>query len=181
MPKEQYDRPRGISFGVSRTFDLVAVPWLQTGKRALSAEDAELICGVCHLPEKLTHEGFKYYAQRFAGLLRDHPAEVGELINLVGTWGAKQAKSKTGRARRVIEVAMTRRPGAVLSPELLRLVAKEEDIDLSDVGPAYLRGRINDIRREVEAMAKNTPRMTDAQIDAQLAAQRPLVQNKVRK
>jgi len=150
MSHESYERPKGITFGVHRTFKKVAQPWLQTGKRALEAGEAEFVCMVCDHPHLLAHDGFREVAQRFADLLRDHPEEVGTLIVLIGKWRAKRSKSKSGRARTAIEIAYARHPDKPLSKELVRKVAEAEGINLRDVSPDYIRGRLNDIRREVE-------------------------------
>ncbi len=105
MSCENYERPRGITFGVALTFKKVAQPWLETGKRALEAGEAEFICMVCDHPHLLAHDGFREVAQRFAELLRDHPEDVGTLIVLIAKWRAKRSKSKSGRARTAIEIA----------------------------------------------------------------------------
>lgn len=150
MSRESYERPRGITFGVHRTFKEVAQPWLQTGKRALDAGEAEFVCMVCDHPHLLAHDGFREVAQRFADLLRDHPEEVGTLIVLMAKWRAKRSKSKSGRARTAIEIAMTRHRDKPLSNQLVCEVAAAEGINLLDVSQDYIRGRVNDIRREVE-------------------------------
>ena len=105
MSRENYERPKGITFGVHRTFKEVGQPWLKTGKRALEAGEAEFVCMVCDHPHLLAHDGFRDVAQRFAELLRDHPKDTGELISKVAVWRAKRSKSKSGRARTAIEIA----------------------------------------------------------------------------
>ena len=102
MSCENYERPKGITFGVHRTFKKVAQPWLKTGKRALEAGEAEFVCMVCDHPHLLAHDGFREVAQRFAELLRDHPKDTGELISKVAVWRAKRSKSKSGRSRRIL-------------------------------------------------------------------------------
>ena len=150
MSCENYERPKGITFGVHRTFKEVAQPWLQTGKRALEAGEAEFVCMVCDHPHLLAHDGFREVAQRFAELLRDHPKDTGELISKVAVWRARQSKTKGGRARLAIEIAMTRHRDKPLSNQLVCEVAAAEGINLLDVSQEYIRGRLNDIRREVE-------------------------------
>jgi hypothetical protein len=169
MPLEHYERPKGISFGVSRTFDVVARPWLETGRRKLKPADAELICLVCSFQEILSHSAFRDTAIRFSDLLRDHQAEVGELIQRVGKWRKKQETTKTGRARRVIEFAMTRYPGETLSLKLLRSVAEREKINDRDISAEYLRGRLAEIRREIEELTAASRKVTPQEIDAYLA------------
>jgi hypothetical protein len=174
MSRESYERPKGITFGVDRTFKEVAQPWLETGKRSLEAGEAEFVCTVCHHHCLLAHDGFRDEAKRFADLLRDHPEEVGRLIVLVAKWRAKQIKTKLGRARLAVEIAMTRHREKTLDIKLVCRVAKAEGIDLSDVTPDYIRSRVNDIRREVEHdLARNeTPEareFKDAWVDATLA------------
>ena len=150
MSCENYERPKGITFGVHRTFKEVAQPWLESGKRALEAGEAEFVCMVCDHPHLLAHDGFREVAQRFAELLRDHPKDTGELISKVAVWRAKRSKSKSGRARTAIEIAYARHPDKPLSNRLVCEVAAAEGINLLDVSQAYIRGRLNDIRREVE-------------------------------
>ena len=150
MSRENYERPKGITFGVHRTFKEVGQPWLKTGKRALEAGEAEFVCMVCDHPHLLAHDGFREVAQRFAELLRDHPKDTGELISKVAVWRARQSKTKGGRTRLAIEIAMTRHRDKPLGKELVRKVAEAEGINLRDVSPDYIRGRVNDIRREVE-------------------------------
>ena len=112
MSATKYDRPRGIAFGVSRTLEQVALPWLKNGKRSLSRSDAELVCIVCQVPETLVNPSFqeKGYqcAERFAELLRAKPADTGQLIRLVAVWRERQLKTKRGRIRKAIELAMIR-------------------------------------------------------------------------
>ena len=150
MSLESYERPKGIKFGTRRTFEEVAQRWLKAGKRALDAPKAEFVCMVCDHPHLLAHDAFRDEAQRFSDLLRDHPEEVGTLIVLVAKWRAKQIKTKLGRARLAVEIAMTRHPDETLDSKLVCRVAEAEGIDLRDVSPDYIRGRVNDIRREVE-------------------------------
>ena len=169
MPLQHYDRPKGISFGISRTFDTVARPWLETGRRKLKPADAEFVCTVCHTPEILSHPNFGDEATRFSVLLRDYQAEVGELIRRVGEWRKKQEATKTGRARRLIELALTRYPNETFSIELLRRLAKREKINDRDFSPDYLRGRLAEIRREVEKLQLRVARWTPEEIDAHLA------------
>lgn len=180
MPLEHYKRPKGLSFGVSRTFDAVARPWFQTGRRKLKPADAELVCLVCHVQEIISHSGFRDEAIRFSDLLRDHQAEVGELIRRVGKWRKKQETTKTGRARRVIEFAMTRYPNGTLSIELLRYVAEREKINDGDISDEYLRGRLAEIRREIEELTAATPKWTHEEIDAYLA-RKSIVQKQSKK
>jgi hypothetical protein len=150
MSRESYERLKGITFGVALTFKEVAQPWLETGKRALEAGEAEFVCAVCHHHCLLAHDGFRDQAKMFADLLRDHPEEVGTLIVLIGKWRAKRSKSKSGRARTAIEIAYARHPDKPLSNQLVCEVAAAEGINLLDVSQEYIRGRLNDIRREVE-------------------------------
>lgn len=156
MPKYSYERPRGIDFGISRIVAKVVVPWLETGKRQLTASEAELVALVCGQPATLVHPNFAKppiaIPAKFSELLSRCPTEVGDLIARIGRWKDKQEGSKLGRARRVIEVAMTKRPGLELSIDTLVRVAKEEGIDTSDISPTYYRGRLVDIRKEIAAM-----------------------------
>lgn len=161
MPKLTYERPRGLDWGVDRVFACAVVPFLETGRRRLTRAEAELVTIVCCQPLTLTLPNFVApplnMAARFAALLQREPQEVGELVRRIGAWHAKQAKSKKGRARRVIEIAMTKRPGQVLSFNLLQKVAEQERIDLRDISDQYLRGRLSEIRKEVEAMRQSAP------------------------
>ena len=175
MSRESYERPSGITFGVHRRFKEVAQPWLETGKRALDAGEAEFVCMVCDHPHLLAHTAFRDVAQRFADLLRDHPEEVGTLIVLVAKWRAKQIKTKLGRARLAVEIAMTRHPDKTLDLKLVHSVAAAEEINLRDVSDDYIRGRVNDIRREVEDDFErlSTPearKAADEWADARIAA-----------
>jgi hypothetical protein len=174
MSRESYERPKGITFGVDRTFKEVAQPWLETGKRSLKASEAEFVCTVCHHHCLLAHDGFRDEAKRFADLLRDHPEEVGRLIVLVAKWHAKQIKTKLGRARLAVEIAMTRHREKTLDFKLVLSVAKAEGINLNDVSQEYIRGRLNDIRREVEddrtrLETFEARKFADAWVDATLA------------
>lgn len=183
MPKLQYERLRGIDFGVSRTVACVAVPWFETGKRSITPRDAELVCQVCHAPETLTLpvSTFALQAKQFSELLRNHPAEVGELIRRVGEWRDKQTRSQAGLARRLIEIAKTRYPDEPLSYELLGRISKAEGIDIGSAGKTEIRRALTTIRKEVEEMERNTPKATDEQIAAQLAEQGLIVRKKARK
>ena len=73
MPKELYDRPKAPRGGISRTVEQVARPWLETGKRVLSAEDAEFIVTLCEAPHILASAGAALppysYPARLASLL----------------------------------------------------------------------------------------------------------------
>jgi hypothetical protein len=180
MSSENYERPKGLTFGVHRTFKEVAQPWLESGKRALEAGEAEFVCMVCDHPHLVAHDGFREVAQRFADLLRDHPKDTGELISKVAVWRARQSKTKGGRARLAIEIAMTRHRDKPLSKELVRKVAEAEGINLRDVSPDYIRGRLNDIRREMEDdLARlETPEARKAAVewtDARIAARAKFV------
>ena len=154
MSATKYDRPRGIAFGVSRTLEQVALPWLKNGKRSLSRSDAELVCIVCQVPETLVNPSFqeKGYqcAERFAELLRAKPADTGQLIRLVAVWRERQLKTKRGRIRKAIELAMIRNREETLSYQLIEQVAKEAGINFEDVSKMDVRGSIATIRKEVK-------------------------------
>ena len=53
MSRESYERPKGITFGVDRTFKEVAQPWLETGKRSLKASEAEFVCKLLRVCDEL--------------------------------------------------------------------------------------------------------------------------------
>ena len=151
MSATKYDRPRGIAFGVSRTLEQVALPWLKNGKRSLSRSDAELVCIVCQVPETLVNPSFqeKGYqcAERFSELLRAKPADTGQLIRLVAVWRERQLKTKRGRIRKAIELAMIRNREETLSYQLIEQVAKEAGINFEDVSKMDVRGSIAAIRQ----------------------------------
>lgn len=154
MSATKYDRPRGIAFGVSRTFEQVALPWLKNGKRSLSGSDAEFVCMVCQVPETLVNPSFQEQgyqcAERFADLLRAKPADTGQLIRLVSVWRERQLKTKRGRIRKAIELAMTRNRDETLSYQLIGRMAKEARIKFKDVSKMDVRGSIAAIRQEVK-------------------------------
>jgi len=184
MPKLNYERPRGLDFGVSRIFNRVARPLLETRRCLLTAKDAEFVCSICSCTAQLTHPGVEHSREKFVALLEAQPEQVGILITAVGAWRSKELTSKTGRARRIIEIAMTQRPNdPELSHGLMQRVAAEAGIDFTDISEAYLRGRLNDIRREVREEDAAARVVSDEEIDAYLATLgiKPTVQKLRRK
>ncbi len=151
MSKTTYERPRAFRYFTERIFNEVALKWLETGKRKLKRSDVWLICDVCFDGEAATdmygEEGNGYFIR----LLQDNNAEVGELIQLVGQWRAKQDKTKLGRLRQVIEFALMFSAGKELDYDLIETFAKRRGIKFSDISKNYIRGRLDDIRKEVIA------------------------------
>lgn len=89
----------------------------------------------------------------------------------VAKWRERQRRTKTGRARRVIEIALTRYRSEELSSTLLYDIAKAEKIDLSEVSLNYLRGRVDEVRREVKEEEEDArARMATAAEIAELIA-----------
>jgi hypothetical protein len=152
--------------------------------------EAEFVVCVCHYPHALANPVFGFHP-RLASLIARAPADVGELIRIVGKWRAKQSRTKLGRARHVIERAMTMHPDKPLGKVLLRRIADAEKINLRDVSPEYLRGRVNDVRAEFEKLRASIPPATSEETAALIAAQKQgaspylalaaIVQNKTKK
>ena len=151
--------------GATRLFVEVALPWLEENRshQSITVNDADLICTVCHFPRLLSDDRFRDdFTGPFSKLIAENPVEVGELIHRVGVWLKKQAKTKDGRLRRVIEIAMTHYPYSEepLGQPLLWRVAAENKINLKDVSPDYVRGRLVAIRKEQQTDDAHTEMQT---------------------
>jgi len=136
----------------------------------LNHSDAEFVCRVCHVPETLVNPSFQeegyQCAERFAELLRAKPADTSQLIRLVAVWRERQLKTKRGRIRKAIELAMIRNREETLSYQLIEQVAKEARINFEDVSKMDVRGSIAAIRQEVKKQIiegqKLAPRILNA-------------------
>jgi hypothetical protein len=109
---------------------------------------------VCQVPETLVNPSFQEQgyqcAERFAELLRAKPADTGQLIQRVAVWRERQLKTKRGRIRKAIELAMIRNREGTLSYQLIEKMAKEARINFEDVSKMEVRGSIAAIRKEVK-------------------------------
>ena len=152
-------------------FVAVALPWLEERKRKLSQADATLVCCVCQFPTLLKDERFcEVIAEPFSKLLSKNPVEVGDLIFHLGAWRDKQEKTKLGRVRRLIEIALVQHPNEEFEQQLLWRIANENGIDVSDISPDYPRGRVGEIRDELERPEASIPLPAYEKIMDQLKA-----------
>lgn len=170
MPKSNYEPVKGWLDLQDRAVSEVVEPWLSIRANAMrvTAEQAESLARIATRPHFLKLPFTTAVFHGAADALAMHPETAAKLVHAVGTWVEKQRGSKRGRVLAALDALFALGRWNDITFADVESTAKREGIDLSDISPKYIKDRVGEMRRMVQAAAANAPCVTAEQIDAQL-------------